>query len=96
MSHDDAGESEEPERTLKPHQESADDALGRTDDEQFVVDRGRIVWIAKQVAHANQHFPFRAAEAKRQRLIDLHVESSVEAGLRDALPVRRAYPEFSL
>src|SRR6478672_2922765 len=80
---------------LEPDQETADDPLGGADDEQFVVDRGWIVWIVEQVADADQHLPLRAPESKRQRLIDLQIEASVETGLRQAsAPARESRVQF--
>ena len=38
-------------------EEAADDALGRPDDEQLVVDRGGIVGIAEQIADADAALP---------------------------------------
>src|SRR6266478_212750 len=58
---------------LEPDQETADDPLGGADDEQFVVDRGWIVWIVEQVADADQHLPLRVPESERKRLVDLQI-----------------------
>ena len=68
-------------QTLESHQESADDALRRPDDEQLVVHRRHFVGIAEQVAHADEHFPLRAAEVERQSLVHLHVEAAIETGI---------------
>src|SRR4051794_233312 len=64
----------------EPDEEPADDALGRPDDEQFVVDRAGVGRIPEQVPHADQYFPAGAGEGERNRLVQLHVEPGVESG----------------
>src|SRR5580658_1093733 len=79
---------------LKPHRQSAHDALGRMDDEQLVVDRLTSGRIAEEVAHAEQHLPPGGAEVQeRQRLVQLHVETGIEQPfVARATRERRAEP----
>ena len=57
----------------------ADDALGRTDNEELVVDRLICRNLAEKVADGQEHLPLRGAEIhERKRLMDLHVESRIE------------------
>src|SRR5262245_40533214 len=64
---------------LELERDTADDALGRTDDEQLVVDRLIARDLSEEITDGEEHFPLRRAEVhERQRLPDLHVESRVE------------------
>src|SRR5688572_31652853 len=69
---------------LKANQNAAHNALGRTDDEQFVVDGSRVGGVAEQVPQADEYFPARrvAERHERQRLVHLDVEPVVERRAR--------------
>src|SRR5712671_2127058 len=64
---------------LELQRQTADDAFGRVDDEQLVVDRLIRRRLAEEVSHRDQHLPLGVAEIhERQRLPDLHVEARIE------------------
>src|SRR5262249_54232983 len=64
---------------LEPQCQAPDDALGRTNNEELVVDRLIGRGLTEEVADADEHLPLRAAEVEEgQRLMDLHVEARVD------------------
>src|SRR5215212_9549131 len=64
---------------LELESQSADDALGRVDDEQLVVHRLVRCGLSEEIPDADEHFPFGGAEIhERERLSHLHVEPRIE------------------
>ena len=68
-----------PATLFKADEETAYEALRRSDDQQFVVHRRWIGGITEEVAESHEHFPFRAREGHGERLIHLDAEPDVEA-----------------
>jgi hypothetical protein len=64
---------------LELERQTTDDALGRMDYQELVVDRLIRDGIAEEIPYRDQHFPFGVAEIhERERLPDLHIESRIE------------------
>src|SRR6188472_3798953 len=72
---------------LETYRHTAEHALRRMDHKQLVV-HGRVGPVfLEEVAHRHEHLPLRVAEIQeRQRLVDLHVESSPGFGHRVECP----------
>src|SRR5580765_5028976 len=70
-------------RALELDRDAADQALGRTGNEQFVVDGRFRERFAEEVANRNEHLPLGAHEIhEREALADLQVPAAIEAGTR--------------